>query len=57
MRIITTVVGITHRGTGCECGMYVRLMIFDLRIGTKIFRSGGGRIESEVRGEVYYHCY
>ena len=53
---IPTVVGITHIGYSCKCGMYVRLIMIGLRLVIKfrccrggwcIFLSGGVRDQSD----------
>ena len=46
---ITTAVGITRRGHGCECGIYARFIVIDPYIGTNLLYGGGGRIEFLVR--------
>ena len=40
---IPTIVSIIHRGYGCECGIYVQLIIIDMYLVTKFLCGGGGR--------------
>ena len=37
-------------GHGCECVIYVYLIVINLHIGLKLLCGGGGIIESDVRG-------
>ena len=43
---IPTIVGIMYRGHGCECTIYVFLIVIDVRIHTNYCCGGGGRYKS-----------
>ena len=51
MQNITTVVGITPRGNGCKCVIYVQLIVINICTGTKFICFRGGRIEYKYKGE------
>ena len=40
--VIPTIIGITHKGHGCECRIYTRLIEIYIHIGHKYFFGGGG---------------